>query len=158
MLSSKLEKAMDERYEECSSYDDWFLPNEIYEFAKNLLKNGDVRQESIVSRSELNTQESIEEAADMIIDNLFVNSSIVKPDPRFPDDIMEKDKCVQIGAYQVGGLDFGRQRYTFTPDTITRIQRGVNDPMAITKKFTKATRDYINGTPAPKKEIPQIKK
>lgn len=38
MLSSKLEKAMDERYEECSSYDDWFLPNKIYEFAKNLLK------------------------------------------------------------------------------------------------------------------------
>lgn len=122
MLSKTLEAAMDAEFKECTEEYSWDMPIELYEFAKTLIRENDVKQSDIAPHilNEDLRQETVED----IIHNLIVNSGYVKPDPRFPGDAYPEGKFLQVGKWHLDGMDFGRFRYTFTPETITRVGRG----------------------------------
>lgn len=121
MLSKALEAAMDERFKELVDEEGcaWGMPEEVYNFAKVLIKENDVPQEEIAE--DFGDKKANRGSALTIVDNLCVNSDfidIADIAPETPEEYYGKNKFIQIGDYLVNKLDFGGQAYVFTSNTI----------------------------------------
>lgn len=154
MLSKALEAAMDERFKELADSEGcaWGMPEEVYNFAKTLIKENDVPQEYIAE--DFGDKKANRGSALTIVDNLCVNSDFIDITdiaPETPDEYYGKNKYIQVGDYLVNKLDFGGQAYVFTSDTILD-ERLEYDPAARGKKLSSKARAM-----ATKKANPKIK-
>ena len=158
MLNAKLEKAMDERLEKLNNTTGaWGMPDELYNFAKTLIKKKDVLQKDVAP--DLSDEAAIISAAMDIVDNLCVNSDYTDIEDivsQNPEEIYGKDKYIQVGDYLVNKLDFGEKAFVFTPDTILDETLEYN-PMAKRKPLSAEARAAATGG-APQKCKPNNQK